>query len=203
MLAIYGDESHWWGRENFASDFESYKSQGFWKIVKEDNNNYTKYVLEKWVDKVTMIKIKDDVMGDSEALKKVLSWIVQEDFNLFALRWHYWTTKEMASALWWLRAVKEDDIFIDGWCWNAQYTGDYYHSWIKGQMFAYKEAGHWDSSQAFINNIIQWKSQWKSFSDLVNYYNTLNNESTLDGYFAKNVERPDTIEYNYRIIKGK
>ena len=32
------------------------------------------------------------------------------------------------------------------------------------------------------------------------YYNTLDDTSTRDGYFAENVERPDTVAYQYKVM---
>ena len=106
----------------------------------------------------------------------------------------------MAYALWWLNAVKEGDILIDGGCWNANKTRKYYKAWVKWQIFAYTSEGRWASTQAFINRIIAAKSSWKNFSDILSYYNWIGSESWVDGYFAFNVERPDSVASKYKLL---
>jgi hypothetical protein len=124
------------------------------------------------------------------------------DFNLFALRWHCYNTDKIACALWWLNVVEEGDILIDGGCWNASKTSDYYKSWVRWQIFAYTSEGRWTSTQAFINKIIAAKSSWKNFYDVLEYYNWIESESWADGYFAFNVERPDSVASKYKLSRS-
>lgn len=201
-LTIYDDAWHWWWWAFFQSELTWYKNQWFWVIATENNSNYTKYVLKKWSDTITMIQLKIEANSlDISDIQNSLSLSVNAtNYNLFALRGHCYNTDKFACALWWLNAVKEDDILIDGWCWNASKTGEYYKSWVKWQIFAYTSEWRWASTQAFINRIIAAKSSWKNFSEILAYYNWVESESWVDGYFAFNVERPDSIPSKYKLL---
>ena len=200
-LAIYDDEWHWWWWAFFQAEIAWYKNQWFSVRGPENNPNYTKYVLknEKW-DTITMIqlKIEQNRMYRDEVKNAMSSVVEWTDFNFFALRWHCYNTDKMAFALWDLNTVQENDVLIDGWCRNATKTDRYYAAWVKWHIFAYTSEWRWASTQSFINKMITAKSSWKKFSDILDYYNNKKNEAGADGYFAFNVERPDSVSYQYK-----
>ena len=203
-LVVYDDEWHWWWSDFFDRDFSDYKKKGFNMILKEDKKWYIKYVLKKGNDKLTMIKIKKLKLNsmDDDAVQNVLNTIIgQEDYNLFALRWHCHNTQQVINALWSMNSVWEWDLLIDGWCNNAMWSRDYYKSWIKGQICAYTSQGRWACTKAFVDKIIEYKNSWKSFSDLLWYHNWLTKDSGNDGYFAFNTERPDSVWAQYKKLR--
>lgn len=203
-LVIYDNEWHWWWSDFFDKDFSDYKKKGFNEISKEDNKGYIKYVLKKANDTITMVKIKNLKLGDmeDEVVKNELKSVVgQEDYNLFALRWHCHNTSQVINVLWLMNIVWEWDLLIDGWCNNATFTEDYYKSWVKGQICAYTSTGKWNSTQAFIDRIINARNSWKSFSDVLWYYNWLTSDSGRDGYFAFYTERPDSVWAQYKKLR--
>jgi hypothetical protein len=145
-----------------------------------------------------MVKLKVDENKNLN-LEEILQSITDgQDYNLFALRWHCYNTGDFADTLWEIGAVWEGDLLIDGWCNNAWRTRDYYNSWVKGQICAYTATGKWASTQAFIDRIISAKNSWKSFSDVLWYYNSLTSDSGRDGYFAFSTERPDSVSAQYK-----
>lgn len=199
-LMIYDNEGHGWWSSYFDSNLKYYQNKGF-SSKKVDNPDYTKYVLKKWNDTITLVKIKKlqmDNMEDEE-IKNVLKSIVdQQDYNLFSLRWHCYNTEQVIWILWSMNAVWEWDLLIDGWCNNSINTGDYYKSWVKWQICTYTSTGKWDSTQAFVDRIMNAKNSWKSFSDVLWYYNSLTTDTTVDWYFAFSTERPDSVWAQYK-----
>lgn len=206
-LAIYDDDVNWWGGSYFTSDLKSYQNNRWFSIKERDNKpDYVKYVLKKGADTVTLVKLKSKKKNDEDfsdlndedvqnSLSEITNWV---DYNLFALRGHCYNTHKMAFTLWWLNAVQENDIFIDGWCWGAWRVWEYYASWIKGQIFAYNWTWKWDSTQSFINKIFDNKSDPQGFRKILDYYNSYNRESWADGHFAYHVERPDSVASQYK-----
>lgn len=200
-LMLYDDEWHWGWATYFDSDFKDYQKKGFTMVSKDENNNYKKYVLKKGNDTINMVKLKVDENKNLN-LEEVLQSITDgQDYNLFALRWHCYNTGDFADTLWEIGAVWEGDLLIDGWCNNAWRTRDYYNSWVKGQICAYTATGKWASTQAFIDRIISAKNSWKSFSDVLWYYNSLTSDSGRDGYFAFSTERPDSVSAQYKKLR--
>lgn len=204
-LMIYDNEWHWGGSAFFQSELQVYKNQGFSISQKEENWKYIKYVLKKWSDSITMLQLKMDGARSEKdefdvqtELSSLCKW---KNYNLFALRGHCYNTSKMARALGKIGAIWEWDVLIDWGCWNASKSSDYYQSWVKGHIFAYTSEWRWASTQAFINKIIATKNSWNKFSDILDYYNTLNaSESSADWYFAYNVERPDSVASQYKRI---
>ena len=202
-LVLYDNEWHGWGSAFFQSELQLYKNKWFSISPKEENSNFIKYDLKKGSDSITMVQLKMSGNRENEFdTKKIIAPLVQwKNYNLFALRWHCYNTDKMALALWGLNVVWEWDILIDWWCWNANKVGNYYSHWVKWQIFAYTSEWRWASTQAFIEKIITAKNSWKKFSEILRYYNALNSdESSVDWYFALNVERPDSVASKYRLL---
>ena len=137
FIGIYDNEDDWWWRKFFDRDVAytenkttkvkmSTKYPGF--VMDEqnstENNLMKKVVFKKWNDSMTfvLLKTKKDQLTDGfklEDMYKMALWrLDKNDYNVFALRWHCYTTMDMASALGDLEMVWEDDIIIDWWCWN-------------------------------------------------------------------------------------
>lgn len=204
-LMIYDNEGHGWWAAYFDADLRDYQSKGFRVAATEDNKDYKKCILKKGNDVLTMLKIKELKMNDMEdsKLQSVLTQVVrQEDYNLFALRWHCHNTEQAIWVLWTMNIVWEWDLIIDGWCNNANNMRSYYNSWIKWQMCAYIWEWRWNPTQSFIDNIIKYKNEWKSFSSLLWYYNSLTTDTSYDGYYAFNTERPDSVGTQYKKLTG-
>ena len=206
-LAIYDDDVDWWGWNYFWFDLKSYQNNRWFVINEKINNpNYIKYILKKGEDTITLVKLKSKKKEDEDyshlheenvenSLSEITNWV---DYNLFALRGHCYNTRTMAYTLWWLNAVQENDIFIDGWCFGAWRVWDYYANWIRGQIFAYNWTWKWDSTQSFINKIFDNKSDPQGFRKILDYYNSYTKESWADGHFAYHVERPDSVASQYK-----
>ncbi len=199
-LAIYDDEWHWGGSAFFQSELQAYSNRWFSISPKEENSNYIKYVLKKGTDSITMVKLKmSRNLNEDFDIKNVLADVIEwKDFNFFALRGHCFNTEEMAYALGWLNAVWEWDIVIDWGCCNARKCWRYNQLWVKWQIFAYTSEWRWASTQDFINRVISTKNSWKSFSDLLEYYDNFDgNEYSVDGYFAFNTQRANSVAVQY------
>lgn len=203
-LLVYDNEWDWWWAAYFDSDFRDYtQKKGFIVSSKENNKDYIKYILKKGNDTLTMVKIKNlvlDKMKSKETQNMIKTVVGQQDYNLFALRGHCYNTKKLAKWLWIENLVWEGDLLIDGGCYGANATGMYYQCWIKWQICAYTWEWRWTSTQAFIDKIINAKNSWKSFSDVLWYYNWLTSDSSRDGYFAFSTERPDYVSVQYKKI---
>lgn len=211
----YDGRSDWWWATYFDADLRDYTWKKWYKVVsKEDNKDYTKCILKKGNDTITMVKFKTlqkphsvdnnpnelniDPKEIEEYKKKLESLMGGKDYNLFSLRGHCYNTELLAICLWKLNAVWEWDLLIDWGCFGATNTGPYYKNGIKWQICTYTDEGRWNSTQAFIDKIINAKNSWKTFSDVLWYYSSLGDENTRDGYFAAYTERPDTVAAQYK-----
>lgn len=202
-LMLYDNEWHGWWAAYFDADSKDYQKKGFIidKSLTVNNNDYTKYVLKKGNDTLTMVKMKKlqmDNMEDDEVQNTLKSIVDQQNYNLFVLRGHCYNTEQAIEWLWNLSAVWEWDLLIDGGCNNSINTKDYYNSWVKGQICTYTSTGKWASTQAFVDKIISAKNSWKNFSDVLWYYNWLTTDATKDWYFAFSTERPDSVWAQYK-----
>lgn len=216
----YDGRSDWWWATYFDADLKDYTWKKWYKLVsKEDNKEHTKCILKKGNDTITMVKFKnlkmpgqdDNNLGElwidpkeiEEYKAKLESLMGWKDYNIFSLRGHCYNTQLLAICLWKLNAVWEWDLLIDWGCFGADKTGPYYKNWIKWQICAYTDEGRWNSTQAFIDKIINAKNSWKNFSDVLWYYTSLWDENTRDGYFATYTERPDTVAAQYKKLTQK
>lgn len=207
-LMIYDNEWHWGWSSYFDSNLKDYQTKGFRSDTKATVNNedYTKYVLKKWNDTITLVKMKKlqmDNMEDEEIQSTLKPIVDQQNYNLFALRWHCYNTEQVIWVLWSTNVIWEWDLLIDGWCNNSINTGEYYKSWVKWQICTYTSTGKWDSTQAFVYKIINAKNSWKNFSDVLWYYNSLTTDTTVDWYFAFSTERPDSVWAQYKKLTQK
>lgn len=205
-LMLYDNEWHWGWSSFFGAELEKYKSKNFVVEKKESTIDYEKVVLKKWKHKIVMLKINCSAargIQDSSkkfvgALNNVLWKLWSENFNLFALRWHCYTTEHMAKALWNYNMVWEWDILIDGWCYNAKKIPSYHKDWLKWLLFGYIWQWRWACTDDFLNRLITAVDSWGTLDDVLSYYNNYKwNESTTAWYFASKVSRPDSIYNRY------
>ncbi|MDR0860423.1 MAG: hypothetical protein LBO09_05655 [Candidatus Peribacteria bacterium] len=82
-----------------------------------------------------------------------------ENYNLFALRGHCYNTDQMAYVLGKQNKVEQNDILIDGGCWNANKLGKYTKVGIQGLMFAYTDTGKGASTEHCIDKIFELKAK--------------------------------------------
>ena len=73
---------------------------------------------------------------------------------------------------------------------------------MKWQICTYTSTGKWDSTQAFIDRIINTKNSWKQFSDVLWYYDWLTTDSGNDWYFAFSTERPNSVGAQYKRLEA-
>lgn len=206
-LVIYDDEWHGGGWDFFKQDLLYYKNKGYSIELTEKNQNYTKYILE-WKnkkDEITIVQLNFNANKNKglEVWTCIKSILQSDNYNLFALRGHCYNTSIMARELWNAGAIEEKDILIDWWCWNAPKIWDYYQSWVKWYIFAYTAEWRGSSTQSFIEKIINSKSNWKRFTDIIDYYGWLNDESWIDWYFANNVQMPNSVASQYIKLSPK
>ncbi len=168
-LILYDDAWHWWWSAYFNSNIKDYQKKGY-KIISEktkDNKDYTKYVLRKGEDVLTMVKLKIEGNGDLNLKWALESLNEGEDYNLFVLRGHCYHTSSFAKTLWEIGAVWEWDLLIDGWCNNWPWMRKYWKKWVKGKICGYSAMGQWAVTQRFVDNIIAAKDSWQSFSEVL------------------------------------
>jgi hypothetical protein len=166
---LYDDAWHWWWSAYFNSNIKDYQKKGY-KIISEktkDNKDYTKYVLRKGEDVLTMVKLKIEGNGDLNLKWALESLNEGEDYNLFVLRGHCYHTSSFAKTLWEIGAVWEWDLLIDGWCNNWPWMRKYWKKWVKGKICGYSAMGQWAVTQRFVDNIIAAKDSWQSFSEVL------------------------------------
>jgi hypothetical protein len=188
FIGIYDNEDDWWWRKFFDRDVAytenkttkvkmSTKYPGFIMDTKEssENNLMKKVVFKKWNDSMTfvLLKTKKDQLPDGFSLEDMygmaLWWLDENDYNVFALRWHCNTTVEMTSALAELEMVWEDDIFIDWWCWNYDNIWYYMEAWIKWEIFAYRGQWRWNSTEALLNKLYEIKKKKWNYKDFLDW----------------------------------
>ena len=189
FVGLYDNESDWWWSTYFYGDSAVVKDSKTGKMVSKkypgfaldekestENNLIKKVVLKKWNDSMTFVLLKQkekelpDGFDLEDMYKMALWWLDKNDYNVFALRWHCYTTTEMASALGDLEMVWENDVIIDWGCWNYDNIGDYMDAGIKWEIFAYRWQWRWNSTEAFIKKLYQMRNNdwdYKSFLEWI------------------------------------
>jgi len=188
FIGLYDNEDDWWWSTFFNGDIAIVKDSKTGKKMSKkypgfvmdeqnstENNLMKKVVFKKWNDSMTfvLLKTKKDQLTDGfdleDMYKMALWWLDKDNYNVFALRWHCYTTTDMASALGDLEMVWEDDIIIDWWCWNYDNIWYYMEAWIKWEIFAYRGQWRWSSTEAFVNKLFEIKKNNWNYKDFLDW----------------------------------
>lgn len=200
-LFLFDFEGHGWWRAYFDSNLKYFKDQWF-SVVSNHSDAISKTVkLKKWDDTVTLVVLKTDSNDREKNINTAINNIkkTKENYNLFALRWHCYTTDSMAKNLW--NIVGKWDILIDWWCRNANKLSSYKKAWVDWVMFAYTAEWKWGVTEYFVDQIFKFKNNG-SLDKLLSSFNSDNQNSNAT-YLANNLSRPDSAYYYYSINSDK
>ena len=196
LILFDDDDLEWSWKEYFKPNIAKFKWQWYRQVERTNDSDMEKVVLQKWDDKITLCWIKNvetEEFGADQPYDKVLAKLQDNWYNLIALRWHCYNTKEMASALWTLWMVGEWDILIDWWCSNALKVDSYINDWVDWAIFAYTNTWKWRTTEALFDLIMKEKNKWwGNLWTLLNSVNEATKSNNANLKWLKTMNMPDS-----------
>ena len=169
LILFDNDDLAWSWKEYFKPNIAKFKSQWYKEVERTNTEDLEKVVLKKWDDKITLWRLKCDKDDNLESYDKAISSLKDNNYNLFALRWHCYNTSEIAPRLWENWMLKEWSILIDWWCWIANsHLDEYIKWWITCPIFSYTNTWKWETTEALFNIILKEKDKWWNLWTLLN-----------------------------------